>query len=178
MRRWLESSLALMLLVGCEATAAVSGPPPDVAGEDSDDVECLTACARPAPKEGPAPPTPAEFAKLVDAWLDQPMDAPSLPLETLLYHGEWSRRLMAGLSDEALPTERRTYLLSELGRSRASIELRLVAEDGELRGELNASGLELGLPSHQHLEGTGSLGDVELSGRVRRVGLHHLWSRW
>mgnify|MGYP007063757813 CR=1 FL=1 len=178
MRACAQAALGLLLLVGCTATAAVPGVAPGEAPADAEDEDCRSACERPAVDEGPSPPTAAEFAALVSDWLAEPVDAPSLPLETLLYHGEHSRRLLARLPREALSDERRSFLLYELDRGRAAIEVRLVDESGAVRGELQASGLQLGVPSHQHLHATGSLGDVELSGRVRRVGLHHLWSRW
>jgi len=167
--------LGLLLLAGCEATASV---PADDAPVDAVDEDCKTSCSKPAPGEGPRPPSADEFAALVNDWLGEPMDAASLPLETLLYHGVHSRHLLDELPDDALPADRRAFLLSELGRGHAAIEVRLIDEAGTVRGHLEASGLEFGVPTHLHMHDTGSLGDVELSGRVRRVGLHHLWSRW
>ena len=140
--------------------------------------DCAATSTQPGPSEGPPPPTAEEFARLLNEWLAEPIAAPSLPLETLLYHGAHTRALLGTLPSETLPTDRQAFLDAELERSRAAIEVRLVDEAGNLRGQLESTGIALGVPSHLHMQGTGNLGPVELSGRVRRVGLHHLWSRW
>ena len=165
----------LLALSGC-AAAPNSDLAELPAGVEEED--CTTGCGATVHEEGPPPPTSAEVAALVAQWLEEPMDAPSLPLETLLYHGPHTRQGLVVLTDDALPPERRSYLLGQLERSRAAIEVRLIDASGAVRGHLDADGLTLGEGTHLHLHDTASLGEVELSGRVRRVGLHHLWSRW
>jgi hypothetical protein len=55
--------------------------------------------------------------------------------------------------------------------------MRLVDGQGVERGTLSAL---VPLVEKQHLvfAGTGSLGHLETGGKVKRVGLDHLWSRW
>lgn len=165
--------LAIALLAGC-AGAPVEEPVADALVE-AEDEECATDCSD---DEGPPHIAAAKVATLVAEWMQQPMRDPSLPLETLLFHGHHTTRGLELLDDDALPKDRRDYLLSELNRDRAAIEVRLVDESGAVRATLDADGLALGIGSHIHMHDTGSLGDIEMSGRVRRVGLHHLWSRW
>lgn len=165
--------LVVALLAGC------TSPPAEDAHEHAlievQDEDCTTDCAGPAPEEGPPAPSAEEYAKLFHDWTERPMREASLPLETLLYHGPSTRHALHAAD---LSPERRQYLESELARNRGAIEVRLVDESGAVRAHLDADGLTLGTGTHLHLHDSGSLGDIELSGRVRRVGLHHLWSRW
>lgn len=176
--RWFP---ALLLSLAAAAAAGGSTRPanPEVragAETDGDDPEtepCVTSCAR--PETGGEELSQAAFDRHLAAWLAEPIDAPTLPLETLLFHGDRSRELLASAR---VPTERRAFLEAELGRNRAAIEMRLVDDTGEVRAVLADSGLGLGEGRHVQMSATGSLGAVEVSGRVKRVGLDHLWSRW
>ena len=156
------------LLIGCSPPGIVD--PPDVA-----DADCTVGCASPARDDGSAAPTASEYQALVDQWLQEPIDAPTLPLETLLFHGPHTVRAIEALP---LPADRRAFLLHELARDRAAVEVRLVDAAGVVRAHLDANGLALGEGTHLHMHDTGTLGAIEMSGRVRRVGLGHLWSRW
>ena len=172
--------LSFPLLLGCVADAAV--PETQVVEEDAaeeDAVEdCASSCTQPAKVDGRGVPTQPEFLGLLADWSAEPIDSPSLALETLLFHGQASRQMLLQLPPETLSETRREFLLTELARNHAAIELRIIDEEGLVRGELRADQLGLNDPAHRHLSGTGSLGEVELSGRVRRVGLQHIWSRW
>ena len=167
--------LTLPLLLGCVADAAV--PETQLNEEDAAD-DCASSCTQPAKVDGRGVPTQPEFLRLLADWRAEPIDSPSLALETLLFHGQASRQMLLELTPEALSETRRDFLLTELARNHAAIELRIIDEEGLVRGELRADQLGLNDPAHRHLSGTGTLGEVELSGRVRRVGLQHLWSRW
>jgi hypothetical protein len=169
-----------VLVVGCTADAAGMVPMLGGAVEPVSDVEpvpggeaCTTSCARPEP--GGDELTEAEFGALLAGWLAEPIDAPTLPLETLLFHGERTRGRLAGA---VMSPERRAFLNAELDRNRAAVEMRLVDDAGVVRGVFTDSGLVLGEGCHGLMTGTGSLGAVQVSGRVKRVGLDHLWSRW
>ena len=65
----------------------------------------------------------------------------------------------------------------ELSRQTVDIAFRLVDETGAVRGEIRQD-LPLKIKQHLVLEGTGSLKRIEVSGKTKRVGLHHLWSRF
>ncbi len=178
--------VALAALLGCTADAASVAPadPRDDVHDahdahgggdahDPDDPGCETSCAR--PEHGVDRLTEAEFGRLLDAWQDGPMAEPTLALESLLFYGEQTRDYLAGVP---LRADRRAFLLLELAKSRASIEMRLVDDDGAVRGTLTDHELVLGQGRHVAMHGDGGLGEIEVSGRVKRVGLKHVWSRW
>jgi len=116
-----------------------------------------------------------ELASLLAAWATEEMDAPSLPLETLLFHGDSTLALLDG---HEIPPERRSYLERELSRDRAVVEMRLVDVAGVVRGDLSPRPVPLIQKQHLAFAQTGSLGTFVTAGRVKRVGLNHLWSRW
>ncbi|MCP4872087.1 MAG: hypothetical protein GY898_25560 [Proteobacteria bacterium] len=134
---------------------------------------CKTSCAFDDPNGERL--THEEFDGLITDWLAEPIDAPSLPLETLLFHGERTRELMAA---STLPADWRAFLETELAWNTAAIEMRLIDDDGRVRAVLADAGFALGKGRHTEMTATGDLGHVEVSGRVKRVGLDHLWSRW
>jgi hypothetical protein len=70
------------------------------------------------------------------------------------------------------------FLVHELSRNQVDIEMRLVDEVGEVRGELDSRPFFLKEKQHLTFSHTQSLGWFETGGKVKRVGLSHLWSRW
>ena len=119
--------------------------------------------------------TETELAELLAAWSQEAMRAPTLALETLLFHGDSTLTLLDG---QDLPPERRSFLEHELSRDQAILEMRLVDDTGATRGELKPTMVDLSEKQHLSFQGTGSLGSLVTGGKVKRVGLNHLWSRW
>jgi len=120
----------------------------------------------------------AEFLQLVGTWSKQPVGEATIELETLLFHFKRSKQLLHRLEPEVLDEEHRNFLEQELHRDQVSVEFRLVDESGELRGHVRAGEVPLKAKQHLVFADTGSLGRFEASGKVKRVGLNHLWSRW
>jgi hypothetical protein len=178
MRRLSQISLWIgaLLLLPANLAYPTNAAQPQPSGAGSAD--CGSSCARPEASEYDTPPSPDEFIQLLEDWSAEALASPSLALETLLFHNDHSLTLLDQLPLGVLAPARSEFLRSELRRNRAKIELRIVDEEGNLRGGLSARGLALGEPTHRHLSGTGDLGEIELSGQVRRVGLDHIWSRW
>jgi hypothetical protein len=116
-----------------------------------------------------------EVAELLAAWSLEEMEAPSLPLETLLFYGDYT---LALLENQELSPERRWFLEKELSRDRVLVEMRLVDDSGAVRGELTPRPVPLSQKQHLGFGQTGSLGAFVTAGQVKRVGLGHLWSRW
>ena len=54
----------------------------------------------------------------------------------------------------------------------------IVDEHGVVRGTLDSSSFPLKEKRHLSFDGPGSLGWLETGGKIKRVGLAHLWSRW
>jgi len=136
---------------------------------------CSETCSL---KDGPKGQTEAEFRSTVQAWLKEPVAAASLPLETLLFYGDTTRDYLNGLDGLALSTARRAFLMTELARDQVAVEMRVVDDQGRIRGTMQASDVPFGKKQHLRFKGTGTLGHLETGGRVKRVGLAHLWSRW
>ena len=136
---------------------------------------CSETCSL---SDGPKGQAEADFRKTVEAWKVEPMASASLPLETLLFYGGTTRDYLNGLEGLSLSTERRAFLLTELERDQVAIEMRVVDDQGRIRGTMQASDVPFGEKQHLRFKGTGTLGHLETGGRVKRVGLAHLWSRW
>ncbi len=159
-----------MRLLAIALAAALIGVPGPAAAAD-----CSTDGCTPGDEKGL---DPASFDRLLEDWNDEAMTAASLPLETLLFHGERTRALLATVSDDALSPERRAFLERELDRDSVTVEMRLVDAKGRVRGEAGAQDIPLVKGRRLAFEGTGDLGFLITGGKVKRVGLDHLWSRW
>jgi len=157
--------LALLLLPALPAAAV----------EPATGGGCSDACNV---DDGPTGLTEQAFRDTITAWLDEPMAAPSLPLETLLFYGESAVGHLAGLDLLPLDAGRRAFLARELSRTQVQIEMRLVDDAGEVRAHLAPDDIPLAEKQHLRLEGTGTLGHLETGGQIKRVGLAHLWTRW
>jgi len=118
-----------------------------------------------------------EFVVLLDQWASEPLGASTLALDTLLFDSARSAALLEAHGDR-LTAERRQWLADELARSEVVVEMRLVDEHGDVRGGLASSDFPLREKQHLPFADTGSLGWLETGGKVKRVGLAHLWSRW
>jgi hypothetical protein len=119
----------------------------------------------------------AEFVDLLDQWATEPLGESTLALDTLLFDASRSQQLLA-VHGGRLPEARQAWLEQELARSEVAIEMRLVDEHGSVRGTLASEHFSLREKQHLVFEDVGSLGWLETGGKVKRVGLAHLWSRW
>jgi hypothetical protein len=120
----------------------------------------------------------AEFDELIARWQTERIGDPTLSLETLLFHGERTRALLATLPLDALDDAHRDFLDRELARDSVTVEMRLIDATGRVRGEAGGYDLPLVRGNRLAFEGTGDLGFLVTGGKVKRVGLDHLWSRW
>jgi hypothetical protein len=136
---------------------------------------CAETCAL---SEAPEVQSEAEFRASLNAWLATDMKSESLDLDTLLYYAGSTAHFLAALGELDLDPVRGAFLQSELARTQVTMEMRLVDDSGAIRGTVLAAGIPLGEKQHLRFRSTGSLGHLESGGRVRRVGLNHIWSRW
>ena len=133
---------------------------------------CNSACETDA-----HPISEEEWLAALDAWREQPIGEVGIELETLLFHAKESKNWLPVYGGE-LPVEHRIYLEKELARNQVDMEMRLIDENGDVRGILASSSFPFKEKQHLPFSGTGSLGYLETSGKVKRVGVSHLWSRW
>lgn len=175
--------IAVLLGAGlaCVSVQAETGAPLDsgpvpVAVAAPPSGGCASSCALDA---APAPAmTRADFEGLLATWATEPVGEPTLALETLLFHGPETLAWRDHLGDGPLDRAHTDFLDAELARDRVHVEMQVLDEHGDTRGTLVASNIPLAEKQHLTFSGTGSLGHLETGGKVKRVGLGHLWSRW
>ena len=118
-----------------------------------------------------------EWLEVLDIWSMQEMGVSTKELDTLLFYAKDSLAWLPVLGAE-LDDMRYAFLEHELHRNLVDIEMRLIDEFGTSRGVLNSLSFHLKEKQHLVFSETQSLGWLETGGKVKRVGLAHLWSRW
>ncbi|HJN76049.1 MAG TPA: hypothetical protein QGF58_19110 [Myxococcota bacterium] len=159
--------------------ACGTGEVPEVDAAQPDEVtqvDCKTTCSLGDQQEH-IHLSDEEIEVLLQDWALQPIGEPTIELETLLFYfhdtEDW-------LADNVAPVDyaHLAFIERELARDHVTVEMRLLDEDGEVRGTLPPTDIPLKEKQHIVFDGTGSLGHLETGGKVKRVGLDHLWSRW
>lgn len=143
----------------------------------SGEFECAGGCET-APSMVEDGLTQEVFFALLDAVAQEPLGMASLSLETLLFHGDTTAIYLDQLGTGPLSGEQADFLRRELQRTQAKVSFRVIDDEGVIHASLTPTVVPLGEKQHVHLHTEGALGDVEAGGTVRRVGLHHVWSRW
>ena len=165
---------ALLLLIGCAEPPPLIIVHPDGTQETLED--CAKGCSAPTPDETPLL-TEAEFRGALAEVASAPIGVDTVGLDTLLFHFSDLPQLFGKYGDGGLSADKRAWLDREVARQTVDIGFRLVGEDGAILGALQQE-IPLKIKQHLVLQGTGALKRVEVSGKTKRVGLQHLWSRW
>jgi hypothetical protein len=135
---------------------------------------CASGCAYNA---APTPKLSKEkYRQLLEQFAREPMDASSFALESLLYFNRQTRVLMASEGTSPLDPAREAFLRSELQKTHAYIEIKMVDEYGVVRTSLPPTWVPLDRRHLFDMDET-DLQDLETSGTVKRVGLDYLWTR-
>lgn len=145
-------------------------------GARTEHAPCRTGCAAQTPDEA-HDLGHEEIGRLMDAVADAPVGVATLELETLLFHGAEASGWLDAHGDGPLDAAHAGWLRSELARDEVDVAFRLVGDDGQVHGDLQAR-IPLVEKQHLLLRHTGELGRMEIGGKVKRVGLGHLWSRF
>ena len=142
--------------------------------EPHGDQVCASGCAA---SRHPTPQldTP-DFHKLMAAYRFEPMDASSTALESLLFYGRQTQQLLDQHGDRPLDASRAKFLRRELRRTHAMIAFRIVDQRGRIRTQMPPTRVPLDRRHVFDMENT-DLPPLVTSGTVKRVGLHHLWTR-
>ena len=126
---------------------------------------CATSCSA-APKGDVL--DPQMLADLVDLLaVERDRDA----LDTLVFHAQQTSDWLDTHHDEGPG-----WLRAELGRSAVRARFRLV-DDGVVMASADQL-VENDKKKHVMLSGPAALGPIDVNGRVRRVGVDHLWARF
>jgi len=170
----MRALLLLAALGGCQAdTRELIVVHPD--GRTEQIAPCAKGCSAPTPDET-HPLEAQQIAANIEALQLEAVGAPSLALDTLLFHPGGTQDWLDAHPD-ALDPARRAHLLSELSRDQVEVSFRLVDDSGQIRGEATRTS-SLREKQHIVMAGTGALKRIEISGKTKRVGLEHLWARW
>ena len=134
---------------------------------------CATGCAA-LPRSADELSEP-ELEQALSAFAEAPC-GPSGALETLLFYGAQTRRWLDD-GRRALPSGHEAHLRTELARTHATLDVRVVDELGVERLRLGERRVPLGVKQHLAVARTRDLQPPEVSGTVRRVGVDRLWAR-
>lgn len=169
MRRWF-----LLLASGCVAVPESEAPVVDSMSGVVAPAPCATGCSG---------SSHAELQRLGDDEIERlwgevlalPVGDPSLAADTLLFHAV---EVQDHLDRSDVPeTPHATWLREELARDRVEVGFRLVADDGTVLGWRDDV-VTLAEKHHLLLRDTGALGRADINGKVKRVGVKHLWARF
>ena len=164
--------LGILFAMACNETREEVTAPTRFLAHAQSTGGCNTSC-----ETEDSPLSEEQWLLAFDSWREQPLGEATIELETLLFYAKESQNWLVVYGKD-LRVEQRDYLERELARDKIEIEMRLVDEYGVVRGRLESSSFALKEKQHLPFATTGSLGYLETSGKVKRVGLTHLWSRW
>ena len=130
-------------------------------------------------RHGPPALSEADYLDLIEAWSHEPLGEATQSLETLLFHWDGTKLWLDALGAPGLNPQQEAFLRRELSRDSYDMEMRLLDDDGSVRATVTRSDVPLDHKEHLEFDLDGSgLQAFITSGRSKRVGLHHLWSRW
>lgn len=118
-----------------------------------------------------------DFLVHLDSWAREELHGDSLDLDTLLFHRARSLELLQKFGTRALSSAHEAHLRRELSRDRALLEVRLMAQSGEVLMHLLPRSIPLGEKQHIEPEVCADFTPPEISGTIRRTGQKHLWAR-
>lgn len=139
------------------------------------DPDCASGCLMPSSTEAPEISV-VQFKEMLATYAASGPESDAI--DALIFDGEQTRTLLAKHGAGSLPQGHIDTLYRELDRDQATVEFRLTDEFGAIRATLAPMQVAFGPGNHVPLAGGDLLGHLVISGRVRRVGLHHLWTRW
>lgn len=159
---------------GAGGAPASSGDNPGT-GTSADPEECAVGCS--VGNHPITPLTSGEYRDLLEELASGDEDVRARAIETLLFHGENVRKLLAEHGPGPLPPHKVNWLRRELSRTHVRLWLRVVDETGIARVSIDAARFPVGRKEHVHAESTVDLQPPEISGTVHRTGVAHLWAR-
>jgi len=168
--------VVLSVLLACATGEVATVEAAQATAEAPPGVDCRTSCSL-GDAQDDLHLSEGEIEVLLEDWNTQTLGDATIELETLLFYFQDTQTYL-DTHDAPLDAAHLAFLRHELGRDQVTIEMRLLDDAGDVRGTLAASDIPLKQKQHIRFEGTGSLGHLETGGKVKRVGLGHLWSRW
>ena len=136
---------------------------------------CASGCAAPTADEL-VDFTDAEISGLLADMAHEPLGSANIAAETLLFHGADTLDYLNRTPATALDPARMAWLRTELDRDTVQADFRLMGTDGTVLGSIDPA-FSLVTKQHLRLE-AGDFGRVSINGKVKRVGVDHLWARF
>ena len=171
----------VFLLLACttdyvpDTTTASVDPEPRTYTDAALQQNCVSTCSVQDDHYVEIPQT--EWLAHLQTWAKDPVGEPTLALETLLFYAEQSLSLLPQHEDK-LDEYHLDFLYKELHRDQVYIEMRIIDEKDIIRAKMESGDFTLREKQHLPFKQTNTLGWLETAGKVKRVGLSHLWSRW
>ena len=116
------------------------------------------------------------FEELIVECGQSRMDEHNIAFEALLYYGRQTRDFLEQDGFSPLTTSQARILNRELLRTHALISIRVVDEQGEVRSFISKTRVPFDR-RHVFAMETNNLQPLVTSGTVKRVGVHHMWTR-
>lgn len=135
---------------------------------------CASGCA--ASNHPTATLTRIEFVDLMEKFANQPLTEESFALESLLYYGRQTLSMIETYGSQNLDEARLSFLRSQLEFTHADVQIRIVDESGEVRSWIKPTKVPFDR-RHVFTMETKNVQNLVTSGTVKRVGLHHMWTR-
>ena len=123
------------------------------------------------------PLTRPEYLNLLQTFASGDAESRVAALETLLFYGRDVREWIEGPDGQILSEDQTVLLREELSKTHVRLWLRLVDDNGVVRGKIDGARMPISEKTHVHMTDTSDLPAPEVSGTVYRTGLHHLWTR-
>ncbi len=135
---------------------------------------CASGCA--ASNHPTKELTTSGFRQLMTQCAAGPLDETNQAFETLLFFGRQTRVMLEREGYGPLNPEQARTLWRELSRTHARISIRVIDEHRVVRSSLKPTRVPFDR-RHVFDMDTNNLQPLVTSGTVKRVGLHHLWTR-
>ncbi len=99
-------------------------------------------------------------------------------LDSLCYYGPQALFMLDAVGACDVEPARAELLRRELKRDHVYFSVRVIDERGVERLTLKNSYTPFDANVHHHLNATKDVPPCEISGTIKRVGLHHIWARF
>jgi hypothetical protein len=124
-----------------------------------------------------APLNKEEYEALIKQYALEPVDQ-SDALDALCYYGVQTRVMMEQYGVGELDEGHASFLREEISRTHVIMSVRVTDENGVVRVSFDERRIPLDYRGHHAVDKAVDVTPPEISGTIKRVGLHHIWSRF
>lgn len=136
---------------------------------------CVAGCAD--ARHPTATLTENEYHSLIKAFAIEPLTGGKAQ-DALLYYGPQAETMLTRLGAEGLDARHLNQLQRELSRRFAYLSVRVIDENGAERVRLDRRRVPFDVQQHLDVDRADNLLPPQISGTIKRVGLHHIWTRF